>query len=303
MATFRTTMLAIDPASAGRAGGASPVDRPVPDARSGRSADPGRRRRRQSPRRDAAARPLSAAAGRADDPGPRSRRDGRRRWARGSSRLRSARRSARWSPAAAMPNMRWRRPASACRCPVALTMVEAAAMPETLFTVWTNLFERGWAREGEKVLVHGGTSGIGTMAIALGQAVRAEVIVTAGSRREMREGARRSARPMRSTTAPGISSRRCKAITGGAGVQVVLDMVGGDLSDPQPRLPRRGRPPRLDRSAGRAERRRSLLDIMRKRLVLTGSTLRARSAEFKAELAEELRERCGRMSRPASSGR
>ncbi|MFX8164645.1 NAD(P)H-quinone oxidoreductase, partial [Acinetobacter baumannii] len=65
--------------------------------------------------------------------------------------------------------------------PNALSMVEAAALPETLFTVWTNLFERAYATEGDTVLVHGGTSGIGTMAIALGAIFGLEVIVTAGS--------------------------------------------------------------------------------------------------------------------------
>ena len=74
-------------------------------------------------------------------------------------------------------------PADQCLpVPPSLTMVEAAALPETLFTVWTNLFERGWASEGEAVLVHGGTSGIGTMSIALGRLFGLTVIVTCGSK-------------------------------------------------------------------------------------------------------------------------
>ena len=107
-------------------------------------------------------------------------------------------------------------------------MVEAAAMPETLFTVWINLFERGFAAEGDWVLVHGGTSGIGTMAIALGKLFGLTVIVTCGSDEKCAARARARRRRMRSTTRRRISSRRCTGVTGGAGVDVVLDMVGGD---------------------------------------------------------------------------
>ena len=127
-----------------------------------------------------------------------------------------------------MPNMR-SRPAGQCLpVPAALTMVEAAAMPETLFTVWTNLFERGYAAEGETVLVHGGTSGIGTMAIALGRPVRPEDHRHLRQRREMppRRGARRAARDQLQDAR--ISSSEVKRLTGGAGVDIVLDMVGGD---------------------------------------------------------------------------
>ena len=87
-------------------------------------------------------------------------------------------------------------------------MAEAAALPETLFTVWVNLFERGFAADGDIVLVHGGTSGIGTMAIKLGTLFGLEVIVTCGSGRQMRRRARRSAPPTRSIIAPPISSRK-----------------------------------------------------------------------------------------------
>ena len=97
-------------------------------------------------------------------------------------------------------------PAGQCLpVPEALSMVEAAAIPETLFTVWTNLFERAYATEGDTVLVHGGTSGIGTMAIALGQLFGLTVIVTAGSRGEVPGRARASARRTRSTTGRRIS--------------------------------------------------------------------------------------------------
>ena len=88
-------------------------------------------------------------------------------------------------------------------------MTEAAAMPETLFTVWVNLFERGFAAEGDTVLVHGGTSGIGTMAIALGSLFGLEVIVTCGSDEKCAARARARRRRTRSTTGRRISSRRC----------------------------------------------------------------------------------------------
>jgi putative PIG3 family NAD(P)H quinone oxidoreductase len=179
-------------------------------------------------------------------------------------------------------------PAAQCLpVPPALSMAEAAALPETLFTVWSNLFERAYAREGESVLVHGGTSGIGTMAIQLGRLFGLRVIVTAGSDEKC-------ARALEIGAAQAINyrsrdfSEEVRALTGGRGVDVVLDMVGGDY------LPRNlaclaedGRHVSIAVQRGpKAEI--SLWDLMRKRLVLTGSTLRARPAEFKALLAQEI---------------
>ena len=89
--------------------------------------------------------------------------------------------SARWSPAAATRSTAPSRPSSACRIPPACRWTQAAAIPETFFTVWTNLFERGRLQSGERVLVHGGTSGIGTTAIQLARAFGATVFATAGS--------------------------------------------------------------------------------------------------------------------------
>jgi NADPH2:quinone reductase len=110
--------------------------------------------------------------------------------------------------------------------PEALTMVEAAAMPETLFTVWTNLFERAYATEGDTVLVHGGTSGIGTMAIALCNVFGIDIIVTAGSKAKCE-----AALSLGATHAIDYKTEdfveRVKQITGGKGVAAVLDMVGG----------------------------------------------------------------------------
>lgn len=171
--------------------------------------------------------------------------------------------------------------------PEALSMVEAAAIPETLFTVWTNLFERGYADEGDTVLVHGGTSGIGTMAILLGRVFGLTVIVTAGS-------AAKCAAALELGAAHAIDYRtedfveRVKAITDGRGVAVVLDMVGGDYVPRNLKcLAEDGRHVSIAVQRG-AEATVPLFEIMRRRLTLTGSTLRARDAEFKAMVADEL---------------
>lgn len=171
--------------------------------------------------------------------------------------------------------------------PDALSMVEAAAIPETLFTVWTNLFERGYASEGDTVLVHGGTSGIGTMAILLGKLFGLTVIVTTGS-------AAKCAAAVELGAAHAIDYReedfvaRVQDITAGRGVDVVLDMVGGDYVPRNLKcLAEDGRHVSIAVQRG-AEATVPLFEIMRRRLTLTGSTLRARDAEFKAMVADEL---------------
>jgi putative PIG3 family NAD(P)H quinone oxidoreductase len=171
--------------------------------------------------------------------------------------------------------------------PPLLTMVEAAALPETLFTVWTNLFERAYAAEGDTVLVHGGTSGIGTMAITLGRLFGLTVIVTCGSDEKC-------AQALQIGAAFAINYQdldfvtEVARITGGAGCAAVLDMVGGDY------LPRNlqclaedGRHVSIAVLNGpKAEVFIPL--IMMKRLTLTGSTLRARSLSFKSLVADEI---------------
>ncbi|WP_414902354.1 NAD(P)H-quinone oxidoreductase [Sphingomonas flavalba] len=181
--------------------------------------------------------------------------------------------------------------ASARHClpvPPVLTMVEAAAMPETLFTVWTNLFERAYAVDGDVVLVHGGTSGIGTMAILLGRLFGLTVIVTAGS-------AAKCARALEIGAAHAINYRETdfveavKELTGGRGVNAVLDMVGGDyVARNIACLAADGRHVSIAIQRG-GEATVPLWAIMRRRLTLTGSTLRPRSGEFKALVADELR--------------
>ena len=171
--------------------------------------------------------------------------------------------------------------------PDAISMIEAAAMPETLFTVWTNLFERAYAAEGDTVLVHGGTSGIGTMAIALGKLFGLTVIVTCGSddkcARALELGADHA---INYATQDFVSA--VQAMTGGKGVQVVLDMVGGDY------LPRNvqclaedGRNVTIAVQRG-ISAEINIAMIMMKRLTLTGSTLRPQSDLAKARIAAEV---------------
>lgn len=171
--------------------------------------------------------------------------------------------------------------------PPALSMVEAAAMPETLFTVWTNLFERAYAVEGDVVLVHGGTSGIGTMAIALGKLFGLTVIVTCGSDEKCAQ-----AREIGAGFAINYKTQDFVAevarITGGAGCAAVLDMVGGDYV---PRnlqcLAEDGRHVSIAVLNGPTTQVFIPL-IMMKRLTLTGSTLRARNVSFKALVTDEI---------------
>jgi NADPH:quinone reductase len=171
--------------------------------------------------------------------------------------------------------------------PEALPLAEAAALPETLFTVWHNLFERGWAMEGETVLVHGGTSGIGTMAILLGKLFDLEVIVTCG-------GSEKCAKALEIGAAHAIDYKaedfveEVARITGGKGVHAVLDMVAGDYVPRNLKcLAEDGRHVTIAVQGG-ARAEINMAVVMRRRYTLTGSTLRPRSAEFKALLAQEI---------------
>ena len=179
-------------------------------------------------------------------------------------------------------------PAGSCLIvPEALTMVEAAAMPETLFTVWVNLFERAFVGDGDAVLLHGGTSGIGTMAIGLARLFGLRMIVTCGSDEKCAR-----ARELGAALAINYKTQdfvaEVKAATGGAGVQAVIDMVGGAYV---PRnlqcLAEEGRHVSIAVQGG-ATAEIPIFDIMRRRLTLTGSTLRPRSNDFKQLVADEL---------------
>lgn len=171
--------------------------------------------------------------------------------------------------------------------PDSISLVEAAAMPETLFTVWVNLFERGFAADGDWVLVHGGTSGIGTMAIALGRLFGLKVIVTCGSDEKC-------ARALALGAEAAINYREqdfveeVHRVTARTGVNVVIDMVGGDyLPRNLASLAKEGRHVSIAVQRG-ATAEIPIFDIMRRRLILTGSTLRARTIEFKTMVADEI---------------
>ena len=171
--------------------------------------------------------------------------------------------------------------------PATLTLVEAAAMPETLFTVWVNLFERGFAADGDRVLVHGGTSGIGTMAIALGQLFGLKVIVTCGSDEKCACAVELGAAAAINYRSQDFGAE-VKRLTEGKGVAVVLDMVGGDyVSRNLACLAEEGRHVSIAVQRG-ATAEIPIFDIMRRRLTLTGSTLRPRSVEFKTMVADEI---------------
>jgi putative PIG3 family NAD(P)H quinone oxidoreductase len=179
-------------------------------------------------------------------------------------------------------------PAGTClRIPEVLSLVEGAAMPETLFTVWTNLFERGFAADGDTVLVHGGTSGIGTMAIALGRLFGVKVIVTCGSDAKVERAIELGATAaINYRTADFLE--QVKRLTGGRGVDVVLDMVGGDyLPRNLAALADEGRHVSIAFQRG-AKAEVTIPEVMRRRLTLTGSTLRPRSVEFKTALREQI---------------
>ncbi len=171
--------------------------------------------------------------------------------------------------------------------PAEMPLRQAAAIPETLFTVWHNVFERGLAADGDRLLIHGGTSGIGTMAIMLAKAFGIYVIVTCGD-----EAKCAAARDLGADLA--INYRETdfveavKQNTGGKGVNVVLDMVSGDYVARNLKcLAEDGRHVTIAVLGGpKAELNMAL--VMMRRLTLTGSTLRPRSDAFKSALADEI---------------
>ena len=174
--------------------------------------------------------------------------------------------------------------------PAGYSMVEAAAIPETFFTVWTNVFERGRLAAGETFLVHGGTSGIGTTAIQLARAFGATVFATAGS-------ADKCAACLALGASMAINYREddwgaaLMTATGGRGVDVILDMVGGDyVARNLDLLALEGRLVQIAfLKASKTEI--DLMQVMRRRLTLTGSTLRPRSVAEKGAIAQALEAR------------
>ena len=173
--------------------------------------------------------------------------------------------------------------------PKPLTLVEGAGVPETTFTVWHNVFERGGLRRGEWLLVHGGTSGIGTTAIQLGKAFGAFVAVTAGTDEKCHAAKRLGADVAINYKTTDFVEALIEA-SRGHGADVILDMVGGDyLARNLEAVAEEGRIVQISTLAG-PKTSIDLRRIMMKRATLTGSTLRNRPIAFKAELARTLEE-------------
>jgi len=174
--------------------------------------------------------------------------------------------------------------------PKGFTDVEAAALPETFFTVWTNVFERGGLKAGEYFLVHGGASGIGTTAVQLAKAFGAHVLATAGTAEKCAAVARLGAdRAIDYRKEDFVAA--AKDFTGGRGVDLILDMVGGDYFMRNiEACAVEGRIVQIAFLRG-AKVEASLDAIMRKRLTYTGSTLRPRSVAQKGAIAAALREK------------
>ena len=175
--------------------------------------------------------------------------------------------------------------------PTGFSMIEAAAVPETFFTVWVNAFMTGKLSAGETALVHGGSSGIGTTAIMLAKAIGAKIIVTAGSD-EKCEACVKLGADLAINYRTKDYVAEVKAFTGGKGVNVVLDMVGGPYV--QRNMECAGMDARLVQIAYQQGYKIADFDmrpISAKRLVMTGSTLRPRTVEQKAAIADSLRER------------
>ena len=173
--------------------------------------------------------------------------------------------------------------------PEPLTFIESAALPETTFTVWSNVFQRGRLRPHETFLVHGGTSGIGTTAIQLAKAFGAFVITTAGSAEKCKACERLGA-DVAINYKEADFVEAVKAATSGKGADVILDMVGGDyVSRNYAAAAEEGRIVQIATMGG-PKPTVNLVALMMKRLTHTGSTLRARSVEFKAELARSIEE-------------
>jgi NADPH:quinone reductase len=171
--------------------------------------------------------------------------------------------------------------------PPGLSMIEAAALPETFFTVWANLFQRGKLRMGETVLVHGGASGIGTTATMLAKAFGARVIVTVGSE-EKQEACLRLGADLAINYHSQDFVEETKRFTNGKGADVVVDIIAGDYVARNYKVAAlNGRIIQIGVQNGPA-RELNLMPMLAKRLTHTGSTLRSRSIQEKAQIADEL---------------
>jgi NADPH2:quinone reductase len=174
--------------------------------------------------------------------------------------------------------------------PKGLSPIEAASLPETFFTVWSNVFDRAGLKAGETLLVQGGSSGIGVTAIQMAKALGHQVFATAGSAEKCAACARLGADRAINYKTEDFAAI-AKDATGGRGVDVILDMVAGDYVDRELKcLADDGRIV-LIAFLGGSKATLNLNDLLRRRLTLTGSTLRPRPVEFKAAIANQLREK------------
>jgi NADPH:quinone reductase len=175
--------------------------------------------------------------------------------------------------------------------PTGFDALKAAALPETYFTVWANLFQHGRLARGESVLVHGGTSGIGVTAIQLAREFGARVYATAGSDDKCAACLALGADAAINYRALDFADRLAE-LTGGAGVNVVLDIVGAPYFERNLRcLAMDGRLVQVATMHGARVERFDLLKVMQRRLVITGSTMRPRSTAEKGAIAQALKER------------
>lgn len=180
-------------------------------------------------------------------------------------------------------------PAGQCLpVPGKLTMVEAASLPETFFTVWSNVFDRGKLQPGEILLVHGGSSGIGVTAIQMARALGSKVYVTAGSADKLsfcEELGADKAINYKTESFKDVIEK----ITDGKGVDVILDMIGGDYTpDNLKSLGNDGRLVQINSMQGK-DVKIDIVEVMKKRLIITGSMLRSREVEFKSAIAKNLK--------------
>lgn len=175
-------------------------------------------------------------------------------------------------------------PAGQCLpVPKGFSFIEAASLPETVFTVWHNVFQRGALKQGESFLIHGGSSGIGVTAIQLAKAIGATVFATAGTEEKVK-----ACLDLGADKCINYKEEDFEKILETEGVDVILDMIGGDYVPKNMRLLRPdGRMVFINAMKG-AEMDLNIRDIMKKRLTITGSTLRSREVSFKSALANEI---------------
>jgi putative PIG3 family NAD(P)H quinone oxidoreductase len=173
--------------------------------------------------------------------------------------------------------------------PAGVDVVHAAAIPETTFTVWTNMIERGRLSKGESVLIHGGSSGIGTTAIQLAHALGARVFTTAGSD-EKCQACRELGADLAVNYRTQDFVKTVREATGGVGVNLIIDIIGGDyLQRNIETLALEGRLVQIGQQGG-PKAQINMIPVLQRRLTITGSTLRIRSVEQKGAIARAVHE-------------